>query len=341
MSFDSLVTALQKEFSAVNVMRLDEVPKLDVISTGIPSLDYATGIGGYPRRLVTEIYGPEHLGKSVLAMKAMASAQQMGLIPVLISTEGIPDKEWAAVHGVDLNKAIVLFAFNVEDLVEQAKTVSLSEEVGLMVIDSLAAVGTAKEVAEDGKKQAYGISGQVAQMMHALLPNCWQTNKACLIMNQVRDKMVGQYITLNSPGGHSLHHGASMRIRLKPGVSKPNVKSAKVDGKDKSIAKEVTGIVIKNKASEPDREANWWIYHTRPDDLTGFPGRGVDICTSCIDVGVVIEVIERDGAKYSIPDLGYAQEHANRGKANLEDWLREDYTRVDQLYTLVKAKLEE
>lgn len=341
MSLDSLITKFQKEFGTANVMILDDVPKLDVISTGIPNLDLATGIGGWPRRLVTEVYGAEQLGKSVLAYKAIAEAQKMGLTAALITTEGIPDNKWAEVHGVDIKKVVILFAHNAEIMLEQAKSLSAEPEIDLLVIDSLAGPGTAKEIDADGKKQAYGISGIVAQMMHALLPNCWQTNKACLIMNQVRDKSVGQYIILDSPGGHSLHHGASIRVYLKKAPS-PNEVQAHVNGVKKTIAKKVAAIVKKNKAGAPDHEAHYWIYFERPDDMAGFPGRGVDIVEPLIDVGVVKGVVDRKSAYYNIPGLKYEQVKAEGyGRDKLIDWLKEDYSRVDELYRLVKEVLYE
>lgn len=328
MTNAKLLQKLQKEFGAVNVMILEDVPELDVISSGIPTLDHATGIGGYPRRLVTEIFGPEHVGKSVLAMKAIAEAQKNGLTAVLITTEGIPDVEWAKVHGVNSDELITLFAFTAEDMVEQAKTVSASEEVDLMVIDSIAAVGTTKQIEEGGAKQAYGISGLISQMMTALLPNCWKTNKACLLFNQVRDVANHQGLPIvKSPGGHSLHHGSSMRIQLKAG----DKKKAKSGGQDKEIAKQTKGTVIKNKTNEPFREATWWTYHSTPDEPKDFPGRGVDLLESTLTVAILKGIVVNNSGQYICEALNYEQEWAQRGKDKFETWLREDPTRIETI----------
>lgn len=332
-----ITAALQKEFGAASVMSLAEVPTLDVISSGIPSLDYALGIGGYPRRLVTEIYGPESVGKSVLVMKAIASAQQEGLVPVLITTEGIPDSRWAEIHGVDVNELIVLFAHTAEQMVEQAKTVSQNDQVGLMVIDSVAAVGTAKEISEGGSKQAFGISGQIAHMMHALLPNCWDTNKACLLINQIRDvpNQMGYKMT-DSPGGRTLKHGASIRIKLKQSDKKQDT----VDGVRQEIGKEVTANVQKNKADSPFKTASWWIFHTEPDEPgPDYPGRGVDISSSLFDVAKSIGLVEGK-VKLSIPVLDYEQADGN-GRDRMIKWLRENPMERSKLYFHVTKTLEE
>lgn len=332
-----LTAALQKEFGAASVMSLSDVPVLDVISSGIPSLDYATGIGGYPRRLITEIFGPESIGKSVLSMKAIASAQQLGLIPVLITTEGIPDKRWAEVQGVDLDNLVVLFAHTAEQMVEQAKTVSANDQVGLMVIDSVAAVGTQKEISDGGNKQAFGISGQIAHMMHALLPNCWDTNKACILINQLRDvpNQMGYKMT-DSPGGRSLKHAASMRIKLKQGDKKQDT----VMGVRQEIGKEVIANIHKNKAGSPFKTASWWVFHTEPDEPgPDFPGRGVDISSSLFDVAKAIGLIEGK-VKLSIPVLNYEQDNGN-GRDRMVKWLRENPMERSKLYYHVSKKLKE
>lgn len=326
----SLLAKLQKEFGSESVMMMEDVPELDVISSGIPSLDYGLRRGGYPRRLVTEIFGPESVGKSLLAFLAIAEAQRMGLTTVLITTEGMPNAEWAATLGVDLSKVIILFAFTAEEMLEQTKTVSESPEVHLMIIDSLAAVGTAKSMEEGGKRQAFGISGIVSDMMHVLVGNCWRTNKACLILNQVRDVANHQGLPIvKSPGGHSLHHGASVRIQLKRAGE---AKKGKVQGEEKTIGFKVKGHIKKNKAEEPDSTAEWWIYTAAPDEPTmDFPGKGIDLLESTISVGIAKGIITHTAGRYSVPCLDYEQEHKDRGKDKFVTWVREDPARISKI----------
>ena len=61
-------------------MRLGEKARLQVpaISTGSLKLDLATGVGGFPRGRVTELYGPESSGKTTLALHVVARAQARG-----------------------------------------------------------------------------------------------------------------------------------------------------------------------------------------------------------------------------------------------------------------------
>lgn len=55
----------------------DSVEDVEVIPTGSIGLNYALGVGGYPRGRIIEIYGPESSGKTTLAIHAIAEAQKM------------------------------------------------------------------------------------------------------------------------------------------------------------------------------------------------------------------------------------------------------------------------
>ncbi|MCG8345287.1 MAG: DNA recombination/repair protein RecA, partial [Chlorobiales bacterium] len=65
------VETLEKQFGKGAIMRLGDegaVMPVQVVSTGSISLDFALGVGGFPRGRVTEIYGPESSGKTTLAL---------------------------------------------------------------------------------------------------------------------------------------------------------------------------------------------------------------------------------------------------------------------------------
>ena len=53
---------IRQRFGEGAIMKLSETgrpAKIDVISTGVPSIDMALGVGGIPRGRVIEIYGVE------------------------------------------------------------------------------------------------------------------------------------------------------------------------------------------------------------------------------------------------------------------------------------------
>ena len=65
---------LDKAYGKGTVMKMGDniVENVEVISSGSLGLDYALGVGGYPRGRVVEIYGPESSGKTTLTLHAIA-----------------------------------------------------------------------------------------------------------------------------------------------------------------------------------------------------------------------------------------------------------------------------
>ena len=71
---------LDKTYGKGTVMKMgDSVHEaVESISTGSIGLDFALGVGGYPRGRVVEIYGPESSGKTTLTLHAIAECQKAG-----------------------------------------------------------------------------------------------------------------------------------------------------------------------------------------------------------------------------------------------------------------------
>jgi len=84
------IAQIERQFGKGSIMVLgdtDGTQKVPVIPSGSISLDYAIGIGGFPRGRVVEIFGPESSGKTPLALHAIAEAQKAGGIAAFIDAE--------------------------------------------------------------------------------------------------------------------------------------------------------------------------------------------------------------------------------------------------------------
>ena len=81
--------SIKAKFGDEAIMMLGERPKVnvDAIPSGSIGLDYALGIGGYPRGRILEVYGPESSGKTTLSLHAIAEAQKRGGICAFIDAE--------------------------------------------------------------------------------------------------------------------------------------------------------------------------------------------------------------------------------------------------------------
>ena len=65
----ALIESLQSRFGEGAVMKLGdmaETKKVEAVSTGSFSLDWALGVGGFPKGRIIEIFGPESSGKTTL-----------------------------------------------------------------------------------------------------------------------------------------------------------------------------------------------------------------------------------------------------------------------------------
>src|SRR6202023_2927170 len=100
---------MEKQFGKGSVLRLgsrNSVP-VSAISSGSISLDYALGVGGFPRGRVIEIFGPESSGKTTLALHVIAEAQKNGGAAAFIDAEHALDPTYARALGVDVDNLIV------------------------------------------------------------------------------------------------------------------------------------------------------------------------------------------------------------------------------------------
>ena len=91
-----MVKQMQKKYGEAGAMLGTDVPPVEVVSTGILSLDYALGIGGWPRGILSGIFGPPEIGKStILGFNAIRSAQEMGkpAAIVVLSDAHVPDRD--------------------------------------------------------------------------------------------------------------------------------------------------------------------------------------------------------------------------------------------------------
>src|SRR5580692_9296894 len=106
----NVIVAVEKQFGKGAIMALgddEEAEPVSTIGTGSLALDLATGVGGYPRGRVVEIYGPESSGKTTLALHAIAEAQRSGGVAAFIDAEHALDVTYARGIGVETDKLLI------------------------------------------------------------------------------------------------------------------------------------------------------------------------------------------------------------------------------------------
>ncbi len=111
-----------------------------IIPTGSLALDHALGVGGIPRGRITEVYGPEGVGKTTLALSVIAQAQQAGGTAVFVDAEHALDLAWAQRVGVDTDTLLLCRPDSGEQALQVASLLIESGSVDVLAIDSVAAL---------------------------------------------------------------------------------------------------------------------------------------------------------------------------------------------------------
>ncbi len=148
-ALEMAITQIEKNFGKGAIMRLGAegvAEGLQVIPTGSLVLDIATGIGGYPRGRVIEIFGPESSGKTTLALNAIAQAQIGGGIAAFIDAEHALDINYAQKLGVKIEDLLVSQPDTGEQALEVTEALVRSGAVDIIVIDSVAALVPRAEI---------------------------------------------------------------------------------------------------------------------------------------------------------------------------------------------------
>jgi len=121
-ALQQVMAKIEKDYGRGSIMRLgdNKVENVDVISTGSIGLNYALGVGGFPRGRIIEIYGPESSGKTTLAIHAIAEAQKKGGTCALIDAEHAFDRFYAEKLGVDVDNLLISQPDHGEQALERA-----------------------------------------------------------------------------------------------------------------------------------------------------------------------------------------------------------------------------
>ncbi len=281
----SLVDDLQGKFGEGSIMTLGEAKNVDVdvIPTGSFSLDLALGVGGFPQGRVVEIYGPESSGKSTLALNVVAQAQKMGKRAAYIDAEHALDPEYAERLGVRVKELLISQPDNGEEGLNILESLVRSGMVGVVVVDSVAALAPRAEIEGEMGQQYMGLQARMmSQALRKLTAITARYNVLIIFINQIRMKigvMFGNPET--TPGGNALKFASSVRVDIR--------RIAQIKKGEDVVGGRVKAKIVKNKVAPPFKVAEFDIMYG-----TGISYEG-DVLTTALKYGVVTKA----GATYS------------------------------------------
>ena len=311
-ALDLALAQIEKQFGKGSVMKLGSISAslaVESISTGSLGLDIALGVGGVPRGRVTEIFGQEASGKSTLAYHIMANAQREGGIAAYIDVEHALDPAYAAKCGINTDDLLISQPDSGEQALEITELLVRSGAVGVVVVDSVAALVPRAEIEGSMGDAQIGLQARLmSQALRKLTSSISKSHTAVVFTNQLREKVGIVFGNPEiTPGGRALKFYSSVRIELRRGDA--------IKQGTEIVGSKVKAKVVKNKVAPPFRRTEF--------DITF--GQGISREGELLDLGVEREIIKKSGSFFSYGDikLGQGRETAKEFLASRPEILSE------------------
>lgn len=211
-------------------------------------------------------------GKSLMGAHLLAETQKKGGVAVFIDTETSVSPDFLASIGVDIKKMVYVNVNTIEEIFDNIESIVVkvrkasSNRLVTILVDSVAAASTTKEMASDHGVDGYA-TGKAIAISKAMrkITEMIGRQRICLVFtNQLREKIgfVGYGDKFCTSGGKALAFHASVRLRLK-GEGKIKI------GDDDVIGIKTRATVIKNRMGPPMRSASFNIFFDRGIDNYG------------------------------------------------------------------------
>lgn len=319
-ALDIALNQIEKDYGKGAVMKMGEGPiaKIDAISTGSISLDWAVGIGGIPRGRITEIFGPESSGKTTLCLSVIAEAQKRGGIAAFIDAEHALDLNYAKRIGVDTNNLLLSQPEFGEQALDIVETLVRSGAIDVVVIDSVAALTPRAEIeGEMGDAQMGAQARLMSQALRKLTAAINKSNTSVIFTNQLRSKIGIVYGNPETTtGGNALKFYAALRLDIR---RRDHIKEGQ-----EVIGNRVRVKVVKNKVAPPFKEVEFDIAYNE----------GISRIGDLLDVAVDQNVVQKSGTWFS-----YKTERLGQGREAAKRYFSENPDALKDLEGEIRSKL--
>ena len=322
-ALDTAILQLEKKYGSGTIMRLGDNNALNVeaISTGSITLDCATGIGGFPRGRIIEVYGPESSGKTTLALHVVAEAQKLGGEAAFVDAEHALDPVYAKNLGVDVDSLLVSQPDNGEQALEIVEALARSGALDVIIVDSVAALVPRAEIDGDMGDSHVGLQARLmSQALRKLAGVISKSNTIIIFINQLREKVGVVYGNPEvTTGGRALKFYASIRVDVR------RIEQLKGSGGE-FIGSRTRAKIVKNKVAPPFKTAEFDIMY----------GEGISKVGEIVDLGVNYGIIKKSGAWFS-----YGETRLGQGRDNVKNLFKNDMALSDEIEKQIREKMAE
>ncbi|PIR86306.1 recombinase RecA [Candidatus Kaiserbacteria bacterium CG10_big_fil_rev_8_21_14_0_10_43_70] len=315
------IAEIKTKFGDESIMMLGDRPKVDVdsIPTGSIGVDWALGIGGLPRGRIIEIFGPESSGKTTLSLHVVAEAQKRGGVCAFIDAEHAMDPEYSKKIGVKIGDLLISQPDTGEQALEIVESLVRSNNIDVIVIDSVAALTPKDEI--EGDMGAHHVGKQARLMSQALrkLTAITARSKTVVIfINQIRMQigiMFGNPET--TPGGKALKFYTSVRIDIR--------RIAQIKKGTEVMGGRHRVKIVKNKVAAPFRTTEFDLLYNE----------GISREGEILALGEKMGVVQKSGASYKFDDISLG-----RGYDAARTFLKENKKIADAILKEIKKDMQ-
>lgn len=380
---DILVNQINKQFKEDIASRGIPVRHFEKIPFSSPLANYMT-YGGIPRGKIIEFAGEENSGKTTTALDIVANAQKLfkkeyideiesyqledskqklskeqqtrcqylnerGIKKVVYcDCENTLDEDWARKLNVDVNEMILLkpMSQSAEEIFEMLLQMIETDEVGLVVIDSLGVMISQQAYEKDmTEKTMGGIAAPLTLFSKKAELLCTKYDCTIIGINQLRDDMsgFGQVIT---PGGRGWKHNCSLRLVFKKGNYLDEAGNTLKRSASSPAGNEINIAILKTKVCKPDRKNGYYTLNYT---------NGVDIVSDTAELACFYDIIQKRGSYFSIIDIETGEimqdvidndvdtfkELKFQGRPALLQYLKSNETIFNKIYNQSMERLKE
>lgn len=330
--------------------------------------------GGLPRGRLIEFAGEEGGGKTTTALDIVANAQRLfqkeweneishleeleslkkvdkdkleylqGRGPkqiVYADCENTLDEEWAQKLGVDLDDVVIIrpMSQTAEQIFEMILQMIETDQVGLVVIDSLAVMLSQQAYEKDMTERTYGgISMALTLFSKKAEMLCAKHDCTIIGINQLRENMNSPYGGTITPGGRAWRHACSVRLEFRKGNFIDDKGNELKRSAEAPAGNLVQIHIAKTKVCKPDRRTG---FYTLNYDY------GIDVEADLVDTAILYGLIRQAGAWFTFVDgdtgeVIMTEEEKPlqiQGRANVIDYLKANETFRDKLGEWVQREI--
>lgn len=290
------------------------------ISTGVFIIDYLT-LGGIASNRASMIVGERHAGKSLLSCKIARGAQDRypDKRVAYVDIEGTFDPVWARKLGVDTDTLLLLQPETGEQAVDLIDAMVGTNEISLVVVDSIAALTPMKEIdssAEDALVgiQARLVGGMIRKTTASMIRERRRDHEvAILYVNQFRSK-IGGFAGFGEPrsipGGKALEFATSLQLIMK------NKENSGKDalGQDSVVVNEHSFTITKNKLNGGGRTGEFRVLRVDNEEL-GLTEGDVDDAATMLAVAKRYDAYTGKGSSWKLEFWDYEFKFRGLGEA--------------------------